>query len=338
MVSSGEFAVIVFRMLGSSPFEVNSYFFLLQVGRRMKKLIETLVFGGGGVRGICFIGVLKYLSELKDSGVLRMDIKEVCGVSVGTIFGLFYVLGFTVEEMEREIIEKDLEKLRRISFMNFWGNWGLDTGENIVAWMESLLLRKLECTRNMTFREMYARVPIKFNVLAGNLNRYAFEEFNHDKTPDFPVLDAIRMSIGIPIVFTKKKYNGDTILDGGIICSYPIDLYKDRIDTTLGFKNVTLGEENESVYNEINSIESFLYNLFSCFMVQRDKRIIMGQDFEKHTVKLHAKFDDILKFKLTKEDKLEMVEDGYNKTKAAFERNWEINEKVVKEIETENLV
>jgi predicted acylesterase/phospholipase RssA len=300
----------------------NQVFFL--PGTSMKKLIETLVFGGGGICGMSYIGALKYLYELKESGKLKIEIKEVCGVSVGTIFGLFYMLGYTAEEMENEIIEKDLEKLKKFSFMNFWGNWGLDTGENIIVWLESLLLRKFECNRKLTFSELYSKVPIKFNVLAGNLNRYVFEEFNHVKTPDVPVLDAIRMSIGIPIVFTKKIYNGDTILDGGIISSYPIDLYSDKLETTLGFKSVSRGEHNETVYNKIDSIETFLYNLFSCFMVQRDKIILMGTDFEKHTVKLNASFDDSLKFKLTKEEKKAMIDMGYITTKEAFEKNWDV--------------
>lgn len=287
----------------------------------MKTRIETLIFGGGGVHGICYIGGLRYLNELSEKKKLELEIKEICGVSVGTIFGLFYLLGFTVDEMETEILEKNLEKLRKVSYMNLWGNWGFDTGETIMAWLESLLLRKYEKTRSLTFKELYEIKSVKFNVLAGNLNRYIFQPFNHVDTPDFSVVEAIRMSIGVPVIFTKKMYKGDIILDGGIISSYPIGLYKDTIATTFGFKTISRGEEGDSVYNEIGSLDVFVYNLFSCFMVQRDKYIIMDSDFNKHTVKLHASFEDILKFKLDKDTKKKLIEFGYIKTKEAFERH-----------------
>lgn len=293
------------------------------------KFIDTLIFGGGGIRGLSYIGALKYLYEIRESGKLNIDVKEVCGVSVGTIFGLFYILGFTISEMEHEIIEKDLSKLKKISFMNFWGNWGLDTGENIILWLESLLLRKLEKTKKLTFDELYKVIPIKFNVLAGNLNRYEFEEFNHVKTPNVPVLDAIRMSIGIPIVFTKKMYNGDIILDGGIISSYPIDLYSDKLDTVLGFKSVSISEEKGSVYNKVDTLDTFLYNLFMCFMVQRERRITSSAKQLKHTIQLFASLDDVLTFTLTKDEKLEMITLGYLQAKETFEKNWELEKKEV---------
>ena len=295
----------------------------------LMKFIDTLIFGGGGIRGLSYIGALKYLYEIRESGKLKIDIKEICGVSVGTIFGLFYILGCTISEMEHEIIEKDLSKLKKISFMNFWGNWGLDTGENIILWLESLLLRKLEKTKKLTFGELYSIIPIKFNVLAGNLNRYEFEEFNHVKTPNVPVLDAIRMSIGIPIVFTKKVYNGDIILDGGIISSYPIDLYSDKLDTVLGFKSVSISEEKGSVYNKVDGLDTFLYNLFMCFMVQRERRIALDTRELKHTIQLFASLDDVLTFTLTKEEKLEMITLGYLQAKETFEKNWELEKKEV---------
>ena len=49
--------------------------------------IDTLVLSGGGVKGIAYVGVFKKLRELK------VEIKEICSVSVGSMMGLLYVLG-----------------------------------------------------------------------------------------------------------------------------------------------------------------------------------------------------------------------------------------------------
>ena len=294
----------------------------------MKKKIETLIFGGGGIRGISYIGGLRYLEEQVVSQNLDLNVTQVCGVSVGCIFALFFVLGLDSFEMETEIMEKNLEKLKKLSYMNFWGGWGLDTGENIILWMESVLLKSVSMNRGMTFSDLWKLKPVKINVLAGNLNRYTFQPFNNIDTPDFPVLDAIRMSIGIPLVFTKKLYNGDIMLDGGIISSYPLSLYCDKLETTLGFKSVNTGEHNETVYQDINSLESFLYNLFSCFTVQRDKYINMTLEMDKHTVFiLSTKDSEVLKFKLDQKEKKDMITMGYNITKETFEKYY-VKEKI----------
>lgn len=62
----------------------------------MKREINTLVFSGGGVKGIAYIGVLKYLEEISKSvdydketcNVPNINISTVCGVSIGSIVGL----------------------------------------------------------------------------------------------------------------------------------------------------------------------------------------------------------------------------------------------------------
>ena len=47
-------------------------------------MIENLVFSGGGLKCICYIGVLKYLEEVN-----LKNIKEVVATSGGAIFGLY---------------------------------------------------------------------------------------------------------------------------------------------------------------------------------------------------------------------------------------------------------
>ena len=49
------------------------------------------------------------------------------------------------------------------------------------------------------------------------------------------IVDAIMASISIPFYFTMKTYGEFNYSDGGLIDNYPIQLFKDEIDETLGF-------------------------------------------------------------------------------------------------------
>ena len=75
---------------------------------------RNLVFEGGGVKGIAYVGAL---GVLKEKGVLK-NIQRVGGTSAGAINGLLVGLGYTVTEMK--------EILFKLDFTNFLDDdWGI---------------------------------------------------------------------------------------------------------------------------------------------------------------------------------------------------------------------
>jgi NTE family protein len=279
----------------------------------IKNKIETLLFSGGGIRGICYIGCLKYLEIQQD---ITLDISEICGVSIGSIISFFYVLGYTADEIKSAVFDKNLEKLKNISFINFIYQYGLDNGDTIMKWLESFILLKFNKDAQLTFKELYDLVPIKLNILSTNLNKYTYTQFNHSTTPSVKVLDAIRMSISIPLLFTKQIYNNDIHVDGCLIGSYPIKLYNDKLDTLLGFKLISLGEQDEDVSIKIDSLETFIYNIYSCYTSQKEKYTVISEKYQKHTIYIHSEnITQNIKFKLSIQEKQELFDLGYNTTK-----------------------
>ena len=297
----------------------------------MKKDINTLLCAGGGVRCIAFIGIFKKLEELIKNKieVPKIDIKTVAGVSAGSIFGLLYILGYTSKEMEDEILHKKLDQLKDIKFMNFLNKYGLDSGNNIMLWIESLMVKK-EYTGNLTFKELFDKTGKNFQVYAANLNKYSFTEFSKKCTPNLKVLDAIRMSISIPFMFTINKFNvnsndlslnGDIHVDGGLIQSYPIELFKDSLDTLLGFKLISNGEcDSHDVDEKIDDIESYIYHILACFMVQRERKITMNKEYKDHTIFLDTQgITQTVNFGLSPLDKKKLIDIGYKTANIYFE-------------------
>jgi predicted acylesterase/phospholipase RssA len=60
-------------------------------------------------------------------------------------------------------------------------------------------------------------------VCAANLTRATHEFFGIESCPEMPVLLAIRMSFGVPLLYTPVVHKGCVFVDGGLMCNCPID-------------------------------------------------------------------------------------------------------------------
>jgi predicted acylesterase/phospholipase RssA len=267
--------------------------------------IDTLVLSGGGVKGIAYVGVFK---KLKEMGV---NIKEVCTVSVGSIMGLLYVLGYEFDELVKEMKDRNMDNLRDINIGNFLNKYGIDSGKNIIKWIEDLIERK-GYNKTITFMEMYKETGIKYRVLATNLNKYESVIFDYTSCPNMKVTRAIRMSIGIPFVFTVQKYKGDVYVDGAIVNNYPIDLYMNKLENVLGMNVVTSVERGDvgKINQVIGDISGYIFNVMNCFLIHRSKMLISEYKMRTLSVCLDRVIST-MSFNIGDDDKDILIECGY---------------------------
>lgn len=283
-------------------------------------MIDTLVISGGGVKGIVFIGAFKYLEELKSvRNDIKVDIKKIYAVSVGSIIGLLYAIGYTSEEMESEIFKMDTKSLQNIRLKTFIKNYGLDSGKKIMNWLEELVERK-GYKKTITFKQLLKLRGIDLNIGSTNLNKYKAVYFNSEISPNLRVVRAIRMSIGIPLVFSSVKYKGEVYVDGGVINSYPIKNVN-KLENVLGLKILLNNELNEFVDEKIETIGDYLYHLFYCYMLQKETSTTLSMNYSDYTVFINpGKIVHSIKFDLSESDKKSLIECGYQETKKYFEK------------------
>lgn len=287
----------------------------------MKNKIETLICSGGGVKGISYIGVLKALKEIKNEKDDLFDIKTVCGVSIGSLFGLLYILDYDAIELEQEILQLDFLKFFNIKLENLINKYGIDSGKRITNWIGNILKKK-NIKKDITFDELYKLKNVHFKVFVTNLNTYKLTIFDHINTPKLKIIKAIRMSMSLPLIFTAEKYKDQIYVDGALVDNYPIHYYENNLDSVLGIK--LLSHKNEHDDNNgnkncsINGFDDFLLHSISCYMLQKDKYNLIKNNYKDHTIFIYSDGIKGLNFGISKEQKIKMVNAGHEYTKRFF--------------------
>jgi predicted acylesterase/phospholipase RssA len=209
--------------------------------------------------------------------------------------------------LEQSLLDYDFNNFRDTNIRNFFKNFGIDTGNLIMEWLGARLTDK-GFSMNVTFKKLFRERGVDFRVVATNLNSFDYTVFSKDTTPNLRVLKAIRMSIGIPLVFTIKRYRGDIYVDGSVINNYPVHLFDKDRDKILGVRICY-----DQVRREVSNIRSYLYNLFLCIASKRHD--YSGYD----TISINID-DNPINFDLTRVEKEKIIDIGYNRTVSYFSK------------------
>ncbi|HFK1739980.1 MULTISPECIES: patatin-like phospholipase family protein [Bacillus] len=227
---------------------------------------KNLVFEGGGVKGIAYVGVLEALEALEGGNVLK-DIKRVGGTSAGAIIALIVSLGYTAKETQQKLKEMNLESFMDGGFGKIGDTvrllsdkHGFFKGDKFVEWLEGIIETKTN-NKDITFKQLKEMKEFKDLYVQGtNLSTHRVETFSADneKYEDMKIKEAIRISMSIPFFFEAVKMHDDYYVDGGVLSNYPVRLFdreKFLTETVNGLQDVYDIKnrkiiENKYVYNK----------------------------------------------------------------------------------------
>ncbi|MBR4774480.1 MAG: patatin-like phospholipase family protein [Bacteroidales bacterium] len=166
----------------------------------------ALVLASGGPRGFAYIGAIE---ELLKRGY---EITSVAGTSAGSLIGGIYAAG-GLEAFKQWIFGLDPLKVMTLMDISLSKNY-LVKGEKV---MDAIKERVPEVN--------IEDLPIPFVAVATDL--YTGEEVIFREGPLF---EAIRASISIPSMFKPVKWKGRTLVDGGMVNTFPLN----RVQRTPG--------------------------------------------------------------------------------------------------------
>lgn len=192
---------------------------------------RNLIFEGGGVKGIAYVGAM----EVLESKGITKNIQRVGGTSAGAINALLFGLNYSNAETK--------EILSQLNFTNFlddsWGfirdierlikDFGWYQGKFFRDWAADLIQRKTGNSES-TFKDVNDQKEEKgfrdIHMIGTNLSTRFSEVFSYNHTPRIPLADAVRITMSIPLFFAaKRSLRGDVYVDGGVLENYPIKLF-----------------------------------------------------------------------------------------------------------------
>lgn len=184
-------------------------------------MIDSLVFKGGGTRGVAYCGALKVLRER----AVLSGITQTFGTSAGALTALLVALRYTPDEIHQAI--------RNLSFSSLQSGFnifreifdeGLYSNKHLFAWTEQMTAAKLG--PNATFERLKAWGGLNYHCVASVPAIQDVKIFSWDSTPATEIAWATVASMSIPGFFPKVRIAGIDfdLVDGGLIENYAIGL------------------------------------------------------------------------------------------------------------------
>ncbi|MDF2655311.1 MAG: Patatin [Bacillota bacterium] len=226
---------------------------------------SNLVFEGGGVLGIAYLGVLQYLYE----NDLLQNLRRTAGTSAGAITACLTSLNLPFEGLKtmadsldfRQVPEKstlpdlikipeplnnELEKMfgDYESVYRLINNYGWFSSQYFYQWIQQQIHSQFAYEKKpppytfADFRDPSLHVDERpffdLYVIGTNLSYRSSCVFSYETTPSMEVAEAVRISMSIPLFFEAVKTgcgmeggtdSGNVFCDGGVMWNYPINLF-----------------------------------------------------------------------------------------------------------------
>jgi len=249
--------------------------------------MEYLVLGPASMGLFAIVGsLMKYEDDLK-------NIKEISGASAGAAISVALALNIPLHDILDRLLDIDFANLTKFKIKNFVSRFGFVD----MAPVRETLVKAYKC--DPTFSELKKKIYISSYCV----NRARTEYFSVDTHPHMKVVDAVCMSLAIPLLFSTVKYNGMIYIDGCTKECYPITPFIHKKPE----KIMCIRVKYKDVFiEEIKNIKQYFKAILSSVMRVTDTNTIqMGK-----IIDLDINSADMLNFNMTYDEKLAMFMKG----------------------------
>ena len=261
---------------------------------------RRLLFSGGGLRIIAFLGALQTLEEHH----LLMCVREFCGVSAGAFIATMLALKYSLADIQRICTEYNFGNLRNLepeTILEFIETFGIDPGDKLEFLIHTLLKYK-NLPSTATFKDLPS-----LRIWASDIQIATLIEFSAKLTPDIPISFALHASMAFPLYYIPLKHpsTGHLLADGGIYDNYPIlSLTQQEREETLGFTF-----EFSKYPIDIPDISKYITMLFSGYYMPSYQALI--RQHRNKTIVIPCGEFPALHFEATLEEKLGLIQCGH---------------------------
>jgi predicted acylesterase/phospholipase RssA len=270
-------------------------------------VVKNVVFTGGGLRGWAYIGTIKALNEF----IEFKQIEQIAGVSIGSLFGLMYLLQIPSNELLDHSINLDYDDIIDMDLDNILVNQSLMSGVKFLKYIKQFI--SIKVNPEITFSELRKYSKVVFTTLALNVNDSKVDYFNYLLTPDVKVADAIRASCSLPGILPSYSINGKNYFDGGICNNTPIEFLTEN--DTIAFDICLKERGNNNTGNKIADLINSMMDILNVSYLPKAK-------YEVHRI-LDSRFqNEVTNFNQTKDDIFNIYMIGYRNSKEIIFKNY----------------
>lgn len=223
---------------------------------------QALVLGPGGAKGFIELGALNVL----DQGDFLEDVVTVVGVSIGAIIGLLWTAGFTPTQIVGDAVDIPMFKDVCSTFTDISRKVGISSNQPMKDLLSRRMLQKFGFVP--TLQQLYTVTGKKFVGVTVNLDKGRVEYMSYENHPNLCCVDAVMMSMNIPLLFYQLVYQECTYVDGALGNPYPINIVDDGRTNVLG---ISILEQPKPA---MQSVPSYIFRVMNVCQYQI-KRINM---------------------------------------------------------------
>lgn len=277
-------------------------------GRIMQNF--NCIFTGGSSRGLCYVGVLKALEEL------NIEIDTYAGSSIGSLMAVFHAIGYSAEEIEKEVDSLNLCALFRDFNFKILSDFAFSKGNIYLNWLREKIERKYygkEYKKGKMKPVCFKDIEKEIYVTATEFETSKCFVFSKYTTPDVEIAFALRASSSMPGLLKPVEFQNKILIDGDILRARPIWEYipklKEEKSKILEFR-ITGGNKNKISLNPIKLINSIVN--VAAYTI--DNNAVETYKNEFNILQIDIPNIDFTDFKFTLSQKKSIYKIGYNKT------------------------
>jgi NTE family protein len=176
------------------------------------KTPDALVLSGGGMKGCASMGAA---AELHASGLLR-DTKYFVGSSIGSLVAAMLATDVDIPTAFAATISTH-KYTSHIDIGNIDKTFGIDSGGGLRAFIDATL------GKSITFEQAFRKTGKVLAIAATDLNAQKPAYFSTHTHPKMDIGCALRMSCGVPLLFSAVEYDGRLYCDASVSDNFPIE-------------------------------------------------------------------------------------------------------------------
>lgn len=219
-------------------------------------MFNCVLISGGATKGMISLGVL---SKYDISGV-----NTYVGTSVGAVLCTLLSMGLPVDEIYQIGRESKcdlpvgLQWVGKLYSLFSSPRLGLLEKNTYLDKVKEVIEEKYD--HIPTMKELHDQTGKKLLICASAILGKKRIIFSYETHPNLSILEALEMSVRLPLIFTPIHFDGDLYVDGGVISHFPIDLREGR---TLAIHTYNKVREVDEMIKDPSLIE-FIGLLLAC--------------------------------------------------------------------------